>query len=63
VWTADSAHGLDVARRIRTGTFGVNRYGPEPHLPFGGYKASGLGRELGAEGLAAFLELKSIHGA
>jgi betaine-aldehyde dehydrogenase len=63
VWTADSAHGLELARRIRTGTFGVNRYGPETNLPFGGYKASGLGRELGQEGLAAFLELKSIHGA
>jgi betaine-aldehyde dehydrogenase len=63
VWTADTSHGLDVARRIRTGTFGVNRYGPDPSSPFGGYKASGVGREYGREGLAAFVELKCVHGA
>jgi betaine-aldehyde dehydrogenase len=63
VWTADTAHGLDLARRIRTGTFGVNRYGPDPATPFGGYKASGLGREYGRAGLDAFVELKCVHGA
>jgi len=63
VWTADAAHGLEVARRIRTGTFGVNRYGPDPTTPFGGYKASGLGREYGRAGLDAFVELKCVHGA
>jgi betaine-aldehyde dehydrogenase len=63
VWTADSSHGLDIARRVRTGTFGVNRYGPDPSSPFGGFKASGVGREYGREGLAAFVELKCVHGA
>ena len=63
VWTADSAHGLEVARRIRTGMFGVNRFGPDVSAPFGGYKASGVGREYGREGLNAFVELKTVHGA
>lgn len=60
VWTGDKAHGLDVARRIRTGTIGVNKYGPDFVGPFGGYKASGIGREYGVEGLHEFLELKNI---
>jgi aldehyde dehydrogenase (NAD+) len=60
VWTADKAHGLDVARQIRTGTLGVNKFGPDLIAPFGGYKASGIGREYGVEGLEEYLELKSI---
>ncbi|WP_067169580.1 aldehyde dehydrogenase [Microtetraspora niveoalba] len=61
VWTADTEHGMDVARRVRTGTYGVNMMNTlEPSSPFGGYKASGLGRELGPEGLSAYLEYKSI---
>ncbi|WP_113700818.1 aldehyde dehydrogenase [Nonomuraea lactucae] len=61
VWTADSARGAEIARQVRTGTIGVNRYLPDPGSPFGGVKASGLGRELGPEGLAGYLELKSIY--
>jgi betaine-aldehyde dehydrogenase len=60
VWTADKAHGLDVARRIRTGTIGVNKYGPDFIGPFGGYKDSGIGREYGVEGLEEFVEVKNI---
>ncbi|MFC4060681.1 aldehyde dehydrogenase [Planomonospora corallina] len=60
VWTADSEHGMDVARRVRTGTYGVNVFMLESCAPFGGFKASGLGRELGPEGLASYLEYKSI---
>ncbi|MDQ6698095.1 MAG: aldehyde dehydrogenase [Actinomycetota bacterium] len=60
VWTGDRAHGLDVARRIRTGTIGVNKYGPDLVAPFGGYKASGIGREYGVEGLEEFIEVKNI---
>ena len=63
VWTADAAHGLEVARRVRTGIFGVNTFGPDPAAPFGGYKASGIGREYGAFGLEAFVEVKAVHGA
>ncbi|WP_433336847.1 aldehyde dehydrogenase [Spirillospora sp. CA-294931] len=60
VWTADVAHGVEVARRIRTGSCGVNLYVLDPNTPFGGYKDSGLGRELGPEGLTAYLEHKAI---
>jgi aldehyde dehydrogenase (NAD+) len=62
VWTADRDRGLGVARRVRTGTFGVNQYGPDPTTPFGGSKASGVGREYGLAGLEAFVELKCVHG-
>jgi betaine-aldehyde dehydrogenase len=60
VWTADQAGGIEVARRIRTGTLGINKYGMDMAAPFGGYKQSGIGRELGAEGLTSFIEYKSI---
>lgn len=60
VWTSDVDHGVEVARRIRTGSCGVNMYTLDPNTPFGGYKNSGLGRELGPEGLHAYLEHKSI---
>ncbi|HMG40368.1 MAG TPA: aldehyde dehydrogenase [Acidimicrobiales bacterium] len=62
VWTADKTRGLGIARRVRTGTFGVNSYGPDVVTPFGGYKSSGLGREYGTEGLQSFVELKCVHG-
>jgi betaine-aldehyde dehydrogenase len=61
VWTADTAAGLDVARRVRTGTFGVNTYTMDFAAPFGGYKNSGIGREFGPEGLAQYTELKSVY--
>ncbi|MFF0308048.1 aldehyde dehydrogenase [Streptosporangium sp. NPDC004379] len=60
VWTADAEHGMEIARRVRTGSYGVNLLMIENSSPFGGYKGSGLGRELGPEGLAAYLEYKSI---
>ena len=61
VWTADEARGLDVARRVRTGTIGVNTYLPDPSSPFGGYKQSGIGRELGPDAIAAYQQQKSIY--
>ncbi len=60
VWTGDPERGLDIARRVRTGTYGVNQYLMDFSSPFGGFKASGLGREFGPEGLSAYLEPKSI---
>ncbi len=61
VWTRDVEAGIDVARKVRTGTYGVNQYGTlDMRNPFGGFKASGVGRELGPEGLSAYLEIKSI---
>ena len=62
VWTTDAGRGLDVARRIRTGTFGINGYAPDPLMPFGGFKASGIGREWGTAGLDEYIELKAISG-
>ncbi|ADP79466.1 aldehyde dehydrogenase [Pseudofrankia inefficax] len=61
VFTTDKARGLDVASKVRTGTFGINQgYSMDPAAPFGGVKASGYGRELGREGLEAYLDVKSI---
>jgi betaine-aldehyde dehydrogenase len=60
VWTADPEHGTDVARQVRTGTLGVNIFMLDANVPFGGYKASGVGRELGPEGLNGYLEYKTI---
>jgi aldehyde dehydrogenase (NAD+) len=62
VWTADADRGLDVARQVRTGTYGINSYLMDFVAPFGGYKASGLGREFGPEGLYEYLEHKTIAG-
>jgi len=61
VWTADVDHGVDVARQVRTGTYCVNGFAMEFSAPFGGFKASGVGRELGPEGLTAYLEAKTIN--
>ncbi len=61
VWTGDVGAGLDVARRVRTGTYGVNTYTMDFAAPFGGYKSSGIGREFGPEGLAQYTELKAIY--
>ncbi len=61
VWSAENDRGLDVARQIKTGSFGVNEaYSMDPFGPFGGVKASGIGRELGKEGLEGYLDTKSI---
>ncbi|EHB58503.1 Aldehyde Dehydrogenase [Mycolicibacterium rhodesiae JS60] len=61
IWTSDTERGLEVARRVETGSVGVNFYDLDLGAPFGGVKASGLGRELGPEGLAAYYQLKSIY--
>ena len=61
VWAGDPADGLRVARRLRTGSIAINgSYPPFPLVPFGGFRESGLGRELGPEGLQSFLEPRSI---
>ncbi|MEU0677479.1 aldehyde dehydrogenase [Streptomyces sp. NPDC006172] len=61
VWTADVEHGIEVARRVRTGTYSVNTFSLDMLGPFGGYKNSGLGREFGPEGYGEYLEHKMIH--
>ncbi|BBY79760.1 aldehyde dehydrogenase [Mycolicibacterium pulveris] len=63
VWSQDTARATDIARAIDTGSIGVNDYQLDIQSPFGGVKASGLGRELGPEGLAAYHRIKSIYRA
>ncbi len=61
VWSGDDRRALHTARRLRTGSVAVNgSFPPFPLVPFGGFKESGLGRELGPEGLLNFLEPRSI---
>ena len=61
VFGDDIERARGVARRIRSGTISVNGglyYGPD--APFGGYKQSGIGREMGVQGLEEYLEIKTI---
>jgi aldehyde dehydrogenase (NAD+) len=60
VWTADTAHGLEIAAGVRTGTYGINMYMLDISSPFGGFKQSGIGREFGPEGLHEYVELQSV---
>ncbi len=61
VWSGDPGHGMQVARRIRTGNYAINGFGMDFAAPFGGFKKSGIGREFGPEGLETYLEKKTIH--
>ena len=61
VWSADGAHALAVARKVQSGTVGINGYMPSLGAPFGGVKASGLGREFGPEAIGAYQNTKSIY--
>jgi aldehyde dehydrogenase (NAD+) len=61
VFTTDIEHGIAVAERIRTGTITVNDFRIASGMPFGGYKASGVGREDGPEGINAYLECKTLN--
>ncbi len=61
VWAADTEAGVAVARRLRTGQVDVNGADFNVRAPFGGFKKSGYGRELGAFGIEEFTEIKSIQ--
>jgi betaine-aldehyde dehydrogenase len=61
VWSKDEEHAKRVARRLRTGQVDINGAPFNPMAPFGGYKQSGTGRELGTFGLEEFLETKAIQ--
>ena len=64
VWTKDEARGLRVASRVDTGMMFINNLnGSDPELPFGGIKASGYGRELGAMGIHEFVNKKLVRTA
>jgi acyl-CoA reductase-like NAD-dependent aldehyde dehydrogenase len=61
VWTGDPGRGHRLARQIKAGTVGINMpYTAFPGIPFGGYKQSGFGRELGIDALELYLETKSV---
>nr|WP_067677854.1 aldehyde dehydrogenase [Nocardia miyunensis] len=61
IWSPDVSRATTVAHRIRSGTLGINAaYSMDPAAPFGGVKASGIGREFGPEGLDGFLETTSL---
>jgi acyl-CoA reductase-like NAD-dependent aldehyde dehydrogenase len=61
VWSADPERAKKVARRMRTGQIDINGGAFNPMAPFGGYKQSGNGRELGRYGIEEFLEVKSMQ--
>ncbi len=62
IWSRDIARAEEMAARIRTGTMWINDYHAFGNLvPFGGYKQSGLGREMGELGLAEYTEVKRVH--
>lgn len=61
VWSADQDRALAFARQVRTGQIDVNGAAFNPLAPFGGYKQSGIGREMGRMGMDEFLETKSIQ--
>ncbi len=61
VWSKDEAHAMRVAKRLRTGQVDINGGPFNMFAPFGGYKQSGHGRELGKYGLEEFLEFKAVQ--
>lgn len=61
VWAHETQHALDVARQLRTGQVYLNGAEFNVEAPFGGFKRSGYGRELGRYGLEEFTEIKSIQ--
>ncbi|QYG92889.1 aldehyde dehydrogenase [Iamia sp. SCSIO 61187] len=60
VWGGDHEAAASIARRIQSGTVNVNTFTMDMCSPFGGFKASGMGRELGPEGLEAFLQTQTV---
>ncbi|RVU25180.1 aldehyde dehydrogenase family protein [Streptomyces antnestii] len=61
VWAGDEAEAVAFARRMDTGQVDINGGRFNPLAPFGGYKQSGVGRELGAHGLSEYLQTKSLQ--
>ena len=61
VWTRDVKKAHTVSRRLKAGTVWINTYGlMDASLPFGGYKSSGFGRELGAHAIEHYTEIKTV---
>ena len=61
VWTRDIKKAHSVSRQLKAGTVWINTYGLiDAALPFGGYKSSGFGRELGMHAIEHYTELKTV---
>lgn len=61
VWTKDISRALTVARKLKAGTVWINTYGAlDPISPFGGYKQSGFGRELGKHAIDLYTQIKAV---
>lgn len=62
VWSRDSSRALDVAEKIKAGSVWINdAHQINCEVPFGGYKQSGVGRELGPRALDPYVEEKNVH--
>lgn len=61
VWSRDGERALATARKVHSGTVGINGYMPSLGAPFGGVKASGIGREYGPDAIASYQQVKSIY--
>lgn len=61
VWSADTERALEIARRLDTGQVDLNGAAFNPDAPFGGWKDSGIGRELGIAGLEEYTELTAVQ--
>ncbi|MEU0570383.1 aldehyde dehydrogenase family protein [Nonomuraea sp. NPDC005983] len=61
VWAGTRERAIEVARRLRTGQVAINGGAFNPHAPFGGFKQSGVGRELGEPGIEEYFEVKSLQ--
>lgn len=61
VWSKNQERALNVAKKLEAGTVWINEYHLlNPGMPFGGYKQSGIGREMGEEGMKSYLEVKHL---
>jgi aldehyde dehydrogenase (NAD+) len=60
IWTSDVKRAMRLTKAVRAGTIGINGYTLEPHVAFGGFQQSGLGREGGRASIEAYTELKTV---
>jgi aldehyde dehydrogenase (NAD+) len=61
VWSKDHNKAIEVAKKLEAGTIWINEYHLlNPGMPFGGFKESGIGREMGPEGIMSYLEVKHL---
>ena len=61
IWSKNTEHAKSIAMELEVGAVAINKImSSDPRIPFGGSKMSGIGRELGQEGLMSFVNLKSV---